>query len=349
MRVLLTHERFLPDFAGGGEHLVAGTAKHLLNAGVAVRVLTTGDPKLVSYEGVPTLRLPVHRYRFNLAVRRIEDLARDHDLIQTFNYHACLPSFLAARRLGKPIVCLALAVFGRTWLEMKGQLVGRAAALWERYVLTRPYDRLVLLTEHNRELAVGFGASTARSLIIDPAVDVHEYGPAPEKEDVVLFSAKLEARKGVEELLDVARALPDVRFQVLGWGPDEDKLRRCALPNLEFAGFEQGERFRQRFARARIFFLPSRAEGFPLVLLYAMASGCAVIGTLPLPFEGVHIPVGDTGIMVDAVRRLWMNRNETDRMGEANRQRAQQYTWERYTNALVATYREVLEERGRKA
>ncbi|MEK7754166.1 MAG: glycosyltransferase, partial [Acidobacteriota bacterium] len=214
--MLLTHERFLPDFAGGGEYLVAGTAKHLLSAGVAVRVLTTGDPKLLAYEGVPTVRLPAHRYRFNLAVRRIEELARDADLIQTFNYHACLPSFLAARRLGKPIVCLALAVFGRTWLEMKGQLVGRAAALWERYVLTRPYDRLIFLSEHNRQLGMDFGVAAARSVVIDPAVDVHEYGPAPEKEDVVLFSAKLEARKGVPELLDVARALPDVRFQVLG-------------------------------------------------------------------------------------------------------------------------------------
>ncbi|MEK7996623.1 MAG: glycosyltransferase, partial [Planctomycetota bacterium] len=96
-------------------------------------------------------------------------------------------------------------------------------------------------------------------------------------------------------------------------------------------------------------FLPSRAEGFPLVLLYAMASGCAVIGTLPLPFEGAHIPPGDTDRMVEAVRRLWTNRDETARMGLANWQRAQRYTWERYTDLLLATYREILEERGAKS
>ena len=96
MNVLLTHERFLPDFGGGGEYIVFRTATGLQARGVDVRVLTTGDPALRSYQGVPTERLPISRYAFNLQVGAIAARARTHELIHTFTYHACLPSLLAA-------------------------------------------------------------------------------------------------------------------------------------------------------------------------------------------------------------------------------------------------------------
>ncbi len=44
MKVLLTHERFAPDFAGGGEYVVLETARHLRQRGVDVQILTMGDP-----------------------------------------------------------------------------------------------------------------------------------------------------------------------------------------------------------------------------------------------------------------------------------------------------------------
>src|SRR5580693_4467204 len=59
MKVLLTHHYFPPDFAGGGEYVVLETARGLLQRGVDVRVLTTGDPRITEYEGIPTVRLPI--------------------------------------------------------------------------------------------------------------------------------------------------------------------------------------------------------------------------------------------------------------------------------------------------
>ena len=120
MNVLLTHERFLPDFGGGGEQIVYETARHLLRRGVQVRVLTTGDPRTTAYGGVPTVRLPISRYRLNGAVRAIVDEARTADLIHTCTYHASLPSLLAGKWLGKPVLCQVLALFHEGWKEMRG-------------------------------------------------------------------------------------------------------------------------------------------------------------------------------------------------------------------------------------
>src|SRR5512146_313965 len=106
MRVLVTHERFLPDFCGGCEYGVYSMARGLQDRGVTVSVLTTGDPQKTEYGGLQTRRLPIHRYRMNLAVEEVMDAARNADLIQTSNYHASLPSIQAGRRLSKPVFLL---------------------------------------------------------------------------------------------------------------------------------------------------------------------------------------------------------------------------------------------------
>ena len=67
MKVLITHEKFMPDFAGGGEKLVYEMAKNLQRKGVDVKVLTTGNPKITEYDGIPTIRLPINRFLMNFA------------------------------------------------------------------------------------------------------------------------------------------------------------------------------------------------------------------------------------------------------------------------------------------
>src|SRR4051794_3707583 len=101
MRVLLTHDRFPPVFGGGGEYVVLETAKGLMRTGVDLKVLAGGDAMITSFEGVPTMRVPVRPAAFTFAAKTIWDHARDVDLIQTFTYYAALPSWLAGRLLDK--------------------------------------------------------------------------------------------------------------------------------------------------------------------------------------------------------------------------------------------------------
>jgi hypothetical protein len=118
MKILLTHDRFPPDFAGGGEYAVLETARALISRGVDVRVLTTGDPAIREYEGIPVRRLPIHRFRMNLAVREIAQEARSCDLILTYNYHACLASLAASRLTGKPVICTILGLYQNSWINV---------------------------------------------------------------------------------------------------------------------------------------------------------------------------------------------------------------------------------------
>ena len=346
MNVLLTHELFPPDFAGGGEYVVHRMAQGLLREGIGVHVLTTGDPKIDNVDGIPTTRLSIHRYNLNLAVRHIVKLARGVDLIQTFNYHGCLPSFIAGKYLHKPVLCLCLGLFSEAWLQMRGPVLGRIWRNWEKFLMTRAYTRMIFLSEHSRRSAISLGVNEGRAMVNSPGVDLERYTCNTKKDDVVLFVGKLNIRKGTDHLLEVARALPQVRFRIVGWGPEERALKQGAPANVEFAKFVRGQQLRDEFARARIFFFPSRAETFGIVLVEAMASGCAVVSTIPYGKGRSAVPVDDRQAMVQAIRRLWEDREECERQGRRNLELAETYSWDRFTNRLVETYEEILKGKG---
>ncbi len=341
LRVLLTHDRFAPDFGGGGEVVVLETARHLRARGVEVHVLTTGRPELTEYEGIPVQRLRMPRHLLNLAIPAIARASAGCDLIHSFNYHACFPSLHAARQVQLPVVCTILGLCGDAWHEMKGPLLGPAWKAWEGYLTRLPYDRTLFLSSFSLEDGVALGADRARSRVTGPGLDLSLYRCDVPKEDVVLFVGKLDVRKGVHEILEVARRLPEVRFRMVGWGEDS-RLEQRAGPNVKFAGLVRGEALRDEFARARLFLLPSRGETFGIALLEAMACGCAPISSIPLPFEGERVRFGDVEEMTAAVRRLWEDRPGSLELGRRNAAIARRFTWDAYTDAVLDAYQEVL-------
>jgi len=342
MKVLICHERYEPDFGGGGEIIVHQTALELVRLGTEVTVITAGDAAIEQVDGIPTRRLPIGRYRFNLAAAAVTEMARSVDLIQTFNYHACLPALAAGRRAGKPVVCGVLALFGNAWEGMRGPLAGPLFRYWERQLLRREYARVFFLSEHSRRAGIALGIDPARTFVASPGVDCGAFRPAPEKEEAVLFAGKLDPRKGIDELVAVARALPHVRFRVMAWGSHASARPLYAMSNVEMIPFDRKDALRQAFARARIFFFPSRAETYGLVLLEAMASGCAIVSTVELGYQGVTTRPGDVDAMVRAVGELWEDRERTAAMGCRNVAVAAEQTWDRYARILHSAYVELV-------
>jgi glycosyltransferase involved in cell wall biosynthesis len=225
---------------------------------------------------------------------------------------------------------------------MRGPVAGWAYRRWEQFLITRPFARVMFLTEYSLRAGIRCGVQPGRAMVNSPGIELGAYGPSPHKDDCVLFVGKIEQRKGMDDLLAVARALPGVRFRVIGWGPDREGYERAAPRNVAFVTFERGAPLRDAFARARIFFLPSRGETMGIALVEAMASGCAVVSSIPLEFEGARVAAGDRPAMIEAIDRLWRDRDGTREKGLRNVELAQTYSWDRYTNTLLATYRDVL-------
>lgn len=340
LKILLVHERFPPEYAGGGEYVVLETAKHLQALGHQVSVLTTGDPAQLEYQGIRTRRLPLSRYRLNLAWREVEEAAEDVDVINAFTYHAVYPAYRAGLRLGKPVVCGVLALFGDAWLEMKGPLLGRLFRAFESYLLRLPVAKALFLSDFSRDMAVSMGLGTNPHAVVEPGISHDDYRPAPDK-SYVLFSGKLGVRKGIDKVLGVARALPEVPFRIIGWGEQYEHFRSMLPANVVMEPFRDRGQLAQSLAHARIFLFPTKAETFGLIVAEAMASGCAVISTSPLPYAGMRVSDGDEAELVKAVQSLWQDEERCHQMGEENLKRARRYDWQRHARELSDIYHQV--------
>lgn len=348
MRVLLTHDRFPPVFGGGGEYAVLETARGLLRSGIDLKVLVGGDPAIASYEGIPTTRIPVSPHRFTFAVPSIRKHARDVDLIQTFTYYAAPPSLLAGRLAGKPVVVYVLGIYGDAWHQMRSPFEARLRIAWEKFLLRGNYSSIVVPSHRTRDLAISLGADERKVSVSNPGIG-DELRPLP-KQDYVFFSGKNDRRKGTEDLLAVARALPQVRFRAMIWGPDLDAYQRAAPANIEFPRFERGEPLRREFGAARVFFFPSVSETFSIALGEAMASGCAIVASesaaADVAFEGVRIRPGNREDMIAGIVRLWNDPAQCAAMGAANSVLARNFGWDAYIARLRAIYDSVLDRRG---
>ena len=339
MKVLFVHELFPPDVAGGGELIVAEFSKRLSAKGIEIEVVTTGNPKTTSFDGIQTHRIPINRYLMNAAFPIIAKRAKDFDLIQSFSFNASLPSYIAGKLKHKPIVNFVLGVYGQQWLDIKGPVLGRIFALLERMQLVHDFDKSLFLSEFSRRIGIKIGIKRESTDVVYPGVDAKIFRPG-EKEGFVLFVGRLSRQKGLDYLLTAAKALPHVKFVIVGDGEEATRLRKIAPLNVEFKGWlkPMSSELVELYSKASIFCLPSIGEGFGIVLLEAMASGCAIVSTLPLDYEGTKVPPKDPIALRDAIRSLIDSPDRIEAMGKKNVKLSKKYDWETSSEKLKRLY-----------
>lgn len=105
-------------------------------------------------------------------------------------------------------------------------------------------------------------------------------------ERTILYSGSLIVRKGVdlvaEAFAKVARQVPEGRLLVMGAGKLERKMRRTLAgcqERVEFLGFHDWRSLPAIYGRADVLCVPSRHDGWGLVVPEGLAAGLPVIST----------------------------------------------------------------------
>lgn len=138
--------------------------------------------------------------------------------------------------------------------------------------------------EYRRE----FGAERAYfNLPYFSDLDRFEVPALEEKRDrTFLFSGSLIARKGVDLLagafVRLVREVPNVRLRIVGDGELRESLVRTLRPvseRVEFVGFRDWEELPREYAAADVLCVPSRYDGWGLVVPEGLAAGLPVIAT----------------------------------------------------------------------
>ncbi len=140
--------------------------------------------------------------------------------------------------------------------------------------------------------------------------------PWPTEGPTIFFLGRHEPRKGLDVLLcALSDVPPDVRVWVGGDGPqtEELKVRHARDHRIEWLGRISDDERAARMRGCTVYCSPSvRGESFGMVLLEAMAAGCALVASdLPghrnVATDGVDAllaPVGDPVGLAKALRRV---------------------------------------------
>jgi glycosyltransferase involved in cell wall biosynthesis len=162
--------------------------------------------------------------------------------------------------------------------------------------------------------------------------------PRTQATDRLLFVGRLSAVKGVPLLLAaLARARverPSLTLTLVGDGPErahlEAEARALELGKaVAFLGYRSQEEVAQLLAEASVLVLPSFAEGVPVVLMEAMATGLPVVATriagIPeLVEDGVSgrlVPPGEEDALARAILEVVQDPAKAAEMGAAGRSR----------------------------
>lgn len=219
---------------------------------------------------------------------------------------------------------------------------------WLRRKVMESSDCVVSVSETLRDQLVREGGAADRLAVIPMGIDLHRvFIPdcTPRAPAELLFVGRLVAGKGLDVLLAalpaILRKYPEVRLKVVGAGPERERLEAMAgelglTSRVCFVGAVAHGMLPAYYRRATLLVLPSRAEGFGLVVVEALGCGCPVAASdLPalrsLLLDGragaLFLP-GDPAQLEEAVSRLLRDASYRSMLVEIGRQSIRErYDW----------------------
>jgi poly(glycerol-phosphate) alpha-glucosyltransferase len=171
------------------------------------------------------------------------------------------------------------------------------------------FDSVVLLTERQREDVLARGDADLHNLAVIPnSTELTRGGTARPDLGRGIVLASLDARKRVDHAIAAVRSVPGATLDVFGDGGQRAELERLAAgAPVTLHGHRPDAR--RRLASASYLLLTSSSEGFPLVLVEAMAAGC-----VPIAYD---VPYGPSDLIVHGRNGFLVPAGDQDALAEA--------------------------------
>lgn len=338
-----------PPLGGGSSPVTAALCRQLSRQGIDIDIVTMAYgslPRTEEHEGVTIHRVPGLRssrhicYTHELfsymlpAYRKAMALARERpfDMIHA---HFVVPSSVVAYSLSKKLkIPYVITTHGSDvpgYNPDRFRRIHRAIGpIWRKIV-----GNAAKVTSPSHLLAGLIRKAAASPLpieIIPNAIDSNWNEPG-EMTPKILIVSRLFERKGIQYLLQVLRDHP-IPFEVhiVGEGPMRERLEKMTSgqqSRIVFHGWldNDSQALKELYQSAAIFVFPSEAENFPMCLLEAMVSGCAIVASdIPgcrevLEESAVYFPPGDIASLGEILVELTQDRARVEDFGRRARER----------------------------
>ncbi|MFG2818856.1 glycosyltransferase family 4 protein [Kitasatospora sp. NPDC048365] len=376
-RVLLVSHYF-PPHLGGIENVVRQEAVNLVAAGAEVTVLTSGERSVVSEDdgvrvvrvaawngaeraGVPFPVLSPTALPAAIRWARWADVVHVHDCLYLTSWTAGLAAVLTRT---PHLLTQHVAMVEHPSAVVRA--VQRAVYAVAGRALLRRAANVFTLNASVAAFVLGLGARPEHARHLANGVDTALFRPAGSAEErvlarkrlglptdrlLVLFAGRLVPKKGYDLLLAAHRGTADYDLVFAG---DGDSAALAGRPGVHHLGTLPPEELAEAYRACDLFALPSTAEGFPLTVQEAMASGLPVVTTDDPGYAPYRLDRSLVALVpreVEALRatldELAADAPRRERMGRHSREHAvAAFTWEEHVRSLLRHYRQARTGRG---
>ena len=360
-RVLLNKVRYLWE-QGGNELTIVTTDQggrppfYTFPSGVKLVDLDinyTDDLNLPALQRIPSFlkRRRLHRKRLTAFL-----MAEKADIVVSL--YPSESSFIPFIRDGsKKVLELHYNKFFRLQYARSGLLglIDRFRT-WEDERIVRRFDRFVVLTQED---AGYWGALPNLQVIPNAALPVPETRWSPYSRRVIAVG-RLDYQKGFDRLVKAWALLPsDLRdswhLEIFGQGEWEVRLqeliRKRGVKESARVNAPTKEIFRE-YAASSFLVMSSHYEGFPMVLLEAMACGlpgvcftfpCGPKDVIEDGKNGLLVPEGDIPALAVAMERLMRDQALRERMSMAAREIIRTYSEEKVMQQWIQCFQGLMQ------
>ncbi len=369
---------FYPPWVGGAERYVSSLAHQLARRGHDVTVYCSDRPLKAGEsinEGVRIrrMRTPLMFYGTPIAIFPPNFVAGDYDVVHAnfpSPYIAAISGLVSAMK-GTPAVL--------TWHNDLPPVTSAAGVLVNLHDAISPtylerFGRIIATTHAYARKSRTLRRYSTKVLVIPNGVDARKFSPHVRGDSirdryhlwgskVALFVGALtpwHGYKGLDVLIKsfriASKTCDGIKLLIVGEGQMKDTYRQLVdelrlADVITFAGHVGDDLLPKYYAACDFAVLPSKdsSEGFGLVLLEAMASGKAVIGSkvggvvdvIQDGENGLLVAPNDVDELAGAIIDMCENDGKRIALGSRGRSIAELHDWPAITQKVESTYLEL--------
>ena len=335
MKVLFVTPHFPPSL-GGVENYVFNIALELKQSHNYDVVVVTSHAsgrkqKIENYYGIKVYRLPVLIQYSNTPINpfwyfSLKRIIREEkpDIINSHQPVMFIGDMTA-------LVCgtIPFVLTYHAGTMKKNKLpIDTVIYLYEKYILpltAKKATRIICASNFVRDSILK--KYRYKSSVIPPGVNASLFTPNPgveREENLILFVVghkKLHKLKGLYYLIDAIKELPEIKLHIVGEKADFTDERLISV------GIKRGKDLVEEMQKAQVLVLPSliQMEGFPTVLVEAMACQTPVIGTniggipdvIRDGIDGFIVPTDNSNALATAILKILSDKELAARMGQS--------------------------------
>jgi glycosyltransferase involved in cell wall biosynthesis len=377
MKILILSEYFplsdKADITGGVEARAYNVAKYLARKH-NVKIITSwkkGQKREDRFSNFEVFRVGSHHEyshsgsflsRLKLvkaAVKKGVEL--DIDIVDGYSYLMYLASYKIAKKKKIPSVITYHETWLGNWIKNKGIITGIPGEIWERFALTKRYEKIISVSKFTKKNLEKFGKKNVD--VVHNGVDLRYFSKIKAKkykEPTICCINRLTPKKRVGDVIQalsiIRTEIPNIKCKIIGKGDEINSLKNMVKnlrleDNVDFLGFvEKNEDVIKTLKSSHLFCSASILEGFGMVLVEAMASNIPYVCSDIEPFKEVT-EKGKGGLIFKAknysdlaikLKLLLKNKKLYNQKIKEEKFLVRKYDWENIANQIEEIYKKLV-------